>query len=68
MRYGRPIEILPHTSEIETSLMPSSFRKCGEKLETFDQTAIFGNKTPGKLGVIISVWSEVPTFSPHFRF
>ena len=44
------------------------FRSAGKKLETFDQTAIFDNKTAGKQGVIISVWSEVPTFSPHFRF
>ena len=68
MRCGRPIEFLPHTSGIETLPMPPSFQKCGEKLETFDQTAIFDNKTAGKQGVIISVWSEVPTFSPHFRF
>ena len=45
---GQPIEILPHTFGIETSLMPSSFRKCGEKLETADQTSFFDNKTAGK--------------------
>ena len=67
-RCGRPIEFLPHTSGIETLPMPPSFQKCGEKLETFDQTAIFDNKTAGKQGVTISMCSAVQTFSPHFRF
>ena len=68
MRCGRTIGILPHTSGIETLPMPPSFQKCGEKSETFDHAVIFDNKTAGKQGVIISVWSEVPSFSPHFRF
>ena len=67
-RCGRPIEFLPHTSGIETLPMPPSFQKCGEKLETFNQTAIFDNKTAGKQGVTISMCSAVQTFSPHFRF
>ena len=67
MRCGRPIKILPHTSEIKASQTPPSFRKCGEKLETADQTSFFDNKTAGKQGVIISVRSEVLSFSPHFR-
>ena len=68
MRCGRPIEFLPHTSGIETLPMPPSFQKCGEKLKTFDQTAIFDNKTAGKQGVTISMCSAVQTSSPHFRF
>ena len=64
---GQPTEILPHTSEIKASQTPPSFRKCGEKLETADQTSFFDNKTAGKQGVIISVRSEVLSFSPHFR-
>ena len=47
---GQPIDDLPHTSGIETFPMPPSIRKCGEKSETFDQTAIFDNKTAGKQG------------------
>ena len=45
---GWAIKILPHTSGIKASLMPPSFRKCGEKSETSDQTIIFDNKTAGQ--------------------
>ena len=68
MLCGRTIDNLPHTSGIETLPMPSSFRKCGEKLETFNQSVIFGNKTPGKQGVIISVWSEFRPFPRTSEF
>lgn len=67
MRCGRTIDILPHTSEIKASQTPPSFRKCGGKLRTANQTSFFDNKTAGKQGVKISMWSEVLSFSPHFR-